>query len=110
MAKNNLDELLNKSGPGPLRRGKGVTLSVDEPPVPGSDPERPVQNSSYAEMQNSRKAEKPKKVIRPSKGYMIRSDIDRECKVLAAEKGRPLYEIMEAALIAYLRKHGRNIS
>lgn len=109
MGKNNLQELLNRKGPDPIRRGRGITLSIDQHALT-TEPEPTMQNSRTAVVQNSRNAEKPKKVIRPSKGYMIRSDVDRECKVLAAEKGRPLYEIMEEALLTYLRKHGRNIS
>ncbi len=109
MEKNNLNALLDKLDQTPIRRGKGVTLSIDQQ-SPTADPTGNVQNGRTAVVQNNRNAGKIRKVIRPSKGYMIRSDIDKECKVLAAEKGRPLYEIMEEALITYLKKHGKNIS
>ena len=109
MEKNNLNALLDKLDQTPIRRGKGVTLSIDHQ-SPTADPTGNVQNGRTAVVQNNRNAGKTRKVIRPSKGYMIRSDIDKECKVLAAEKGRPLYEIMEEALITYLKKHGKNIS
>ena len=37
---------------------------------------------------------------------MLREDLVTRCKVLAAVERRKLYEVMEAALEAYLDEHG----
>ena len=100
MAKPNLQDLLDRKPQGNIKRGKGVQLSTEQPQEPRTS----------AQVHKSTSAPSPKqKNIRPSKGFKIRTDIAQECKVLAAEKHRPLYEIMEEALLAYLHKNGRNI-
>ncbi len=100
MAKSNLNDLLDKKPMGNIKRGKGVQLSTEQPQEPLKSAQ--VHKSTSAPVYE-------KKNIRPSKGFKIRMDIAQECKVLAAEKHRPLYEIMEEALLAYLHKNGRNI-
>ena len=101
MAKSNLNDLLDRKPVGIIKRGKGVQLSTEQPQEPLKS--ALVHKSTSAPVYE-------KKNIRPSKGYKIRLDIARACKTLAAEKDRPLYEIMEEALLAYLQKNGRNIS
>ncbi len=99
MVKSKLDDLLDKKpGEGGLRKPRGVTLSTDL-----------VEQDSALMHKSTSAPSIVKQNIRPSKGYKIRADVARECKALAAEKGRPLYEIMEAALIQYLQQNGRNI-
>lgn len=99
MVKSRLDDLLDKKpGSGELRKPRGVTLSTD----------LAEQNSAQVHKSTSALGI-VRQNIRPSKGYKIRADIARECKSFAAEKDRPLYEIMEEALIQYLQKNGRNI-
>ena len=100
MGKRNLDVLLDRTSTGMIKRGKGVQLSTDQHQEPLTS--APVHKSTSA-------SNIEKKNIRPSKGYKIRLDIARACKTLAAEKDRPLYEIMEEALLEYLQKNGRNI-
>ena len=100
MAKSNLNDLLDRKPAGIIKRGKGVQLST----------EQPQESLQSAQVHKSTSAPMPvQKNIRPSKGYKIRLDIARACKTFAAEKDRPLYEIMEEALLAYLQKNGRNI-
>ena len=100
MAKRNLDDLLDRKPQEIIKRGKGVQLSTEQT-------QEPLKS---ALVHKSTSAPVPaRKNIRPSKGYKIRTDIAQECKVLAAEKHRPLYEIMEEALLTYLQKNGRNI-
>jgi hypothetical protein len=100
MPKSSLNDLLDKKPTGNIKRGKGVLLSTEQP-------QEPLKS---ALVHKSISAPLPeRKNIRPSKGYKIRTDIARACKSLAGEKGRPLYEIMEEALLEYLQKNGRNI-
>jgi hypothetical protein len=40
--------------------------------------------------------------IRVSRGYNLRADLVKACKRIALEEERPLYEVMEEALEAYL--------
>ncbi len=102
-SKQKLDDLLgtgNKTTG--IKRGRGVVLSTEQPVQ--------VEPSKSALVHKSTSALQPEqKNIRPSKGFKIRTDIAHECKSLAVEKGRPLYEIMEEALLEYLQKNGRNI-
>lgn len=101
MANSNLHDLLDRKPQGTIKRGKGVQLSTEHTQEPLKSAQ--VHKSTSAPLAGQ-------KNIRPSKGYKIRTDIAQECKILAAEKRRPLYEIMEEALLHYLQKNGRNIS
>lgn len=47
---------------------------------------------------------------RPSKGYKIRTDIADACKLLAVQRKRKMYEVMEEGLLLYLRQQGVDIS
>jgi len=100
MAKSNLNDLLDKKPMGNIKRGKGVQLSTEQP-------QEPLKSALVHKSTSAPVSEK--KNIRPSKGYKIRLDIARACQTFAAEKDRPLYEIMEEALLEYLQKYGRNI-
>jgi hypothetical protein len=78
-----------------------------------------VQKSTNAEVRNSTstqvhesisaKVHQNAETIRPSKGFKLREDIADACKLLAVQKKRKLYEVMEEALIEYLQKHGVDI-
>jgi hypothetical protein len=41
-------------------------------------------------------------VVQINRGYALREDLVRACKVAAIEDGKKLYQIMEAALEQYL--------
>ena len=105
MPKNNkLNELLDK---GNIKRGKGFTLSTEEPEESAQvhkSTRAPVQKSTSALVHQSPES------IRPSKGFKLRTDIADACKLLAAREKRKLYEVMEEALIEYLQKQGIDIS
>ena|SRR5713226_6644427 len=101
MVKNNLNDLLDNRSKGAIKRGRGVQLSTEQPQEPLKSALVHKSTSAPTPVKNN---------TRPSKGYKIRTDIARECKSLALEKSRPLYEIMEEALLEYLQKNGRNIS
>ncbi len=44
-------------------------------------------------------------MVRVNRGYKLREDLIKDCKRLALETDRPLYEVMEAALSEYLQRH-----
>ncbi len=106
MPKNNrLNELLDNKG-GDIKRGKGFSLSTEEPQESAL-----VQKSTNAEVHKSTNAQvhQNTETIRPSKGFKLRTDVADACKLLAAREKRKLYEVMEEALIGYLQKHGVDI-
>jgi len=78
-----------------LKRGEGVKLSIEEtPPVAQID----------------KKEEKPmpvktEEVQRIKPGYSLRKDLVRECKRIAYETDRKIYEVMEDALSNYIKQY-----
>jgi hypothetical protein len=84
--------------PPPIRRGRGVALSTD--PAPPTDVAE-SQNHETAESQNRTEHTVPA-VVRINRGYALREDLVRACKVAAIEDGKKLYQVMEAALEQYL--------
>ena len=42
---------------------------------------------------------------RVNRGYMLREDLILDCKRIALEDGRKLYEVMEEALAEYVEHH-----
>ena len=98
MVKRNLNDLLDKPQ-GAIKRGRGVQLSTDAPTpvVVGEESTAKSHNRSNAVSQN-----RPKRVNR---GYMLREDLIKQCKLLGLQQGKALYEIMEAALTEYLDKN-----
>jgi hypothetical protein len=84
--------------PPPIRRGRGVALSTDAaPPAEAAQ----SQNRKIAQSQNRTDQAEPA-VVRINRGYALREDLVRACKVAAIEDGKKLYQIMEAALEQYL--------
>jgi hypothetical protein len=100
---NRLNELLDK---GEIKRGKGFTLSTED-----SQESAPVHKSTNAEVHQSTSAQMHQntEIIRPSKGFKLRTDVADACKLVAAREKRKLYEVMEEALIEYLQNHGVDI-
>jgi len=104
-SKNKLLSLLTGQEQKPaIRRGQGMKLSTET-----QIQERPNEESAQVQNSTSAFVHKSTQDIRPSKGYKIRTDIAKECKRLAVDESRPLYEVMEEALTEYLQKHGRDI-
>jgi hypothetical protein len=100
-----------------IPRGPGFRLSTDvapEAPVnsPPTEPVAEPQVSSSAETpehtsaepQNRKKAVQP---IRVNRGVSVREDLIIECKRLALDDRRKLYEILDEALTEYLQRRGR---
>ncbi len=100
---NRLNELLDK---GEIKRGKGFTLSTEEPQESAL-----VHKSTNAEVHQGTSAQvhQQTETVRPSKGFKLRTDVADACKLVAAREKRKLYEVMEEALIEYLQKHGVDI-
>jgi hypothetical protein len=44
-------------------------------------------------------------IVRISRGYKFREDIIKDMKNLATNKDKKLYEVMEEAMLDYLKKH-----
>ena len=103
---NKLNDLLDK---GDIKRGKGFTLSTEEQQQEGSALVHKSTNALKHKSTSAQVHQSPE-IIRPSKGFKLRTDVADACKLLAAREKRKLYEVMEEALIEYLQKHSIEIS
>ena len=56
-------------------------------------------------MQNTHEQGQTAASKRVNRGYKLREDLIKEYKVLAAQNGRKLYQVMEEALEEYLERH-----
>jgi hypothetical protein len=79
-----------------IRRGQGVRLSTDQA-------EETTQEQERTTAQTHHRTIAPEKIQRVNRGYKLREDIIKACKTLANDTDRNLYEVMETALIDYLR-------
>jgi hypothetical protein len=75
-----------------LRRGEGVKLSIEETPPP-------------QETEQAREALKDDVPVRIKPGYTLRKDLIRECKRIALETERKVYQVMEEALMEYIEHY-----
>jgi hypothetical protein len=99
-----------------IPRGPGFRLSTEAPEAPADSPvassvaDPQISNSAEmperinAETQNRKKAAQP---IRVNRGVSVREDLIIECKRLALDDRRKLYEILDEALTEYLQRRGR---
>ena len=88
----------------PIRRGRGYQLSTAKPTdeLPEAQDETPsTEPSRNLETKISRKEEGVK---RRKLGYEIREDLIRQCKQVALDEDRKIYEVIEEALSEYLTK------
>jgi hypothetical protein len=44
-------------------------------------------------------------IVRVNRGYKLREDIIKDMKILATNSDKKLYEVMEEAMLDYLKKH-----
>jgi hypothetical protein len=100
-SRHTLTDMLTEDEKPAIRRGRGVQLSTDVPPTdpPASTPASAISHNRT----NAQSHIDPP--IRVNRGYKLREDLIRRCKRLAVDRGRPLYEVMEAALEEYLGRH-----
>src|SRR5437763_15775643 len=97
--KNKLAGMLNSEGA--IRKGKGYRLSTapaDEQPV--EQEQAPTEQSSR-NLENL-KSRKEEGVKRRKLGYEIREALIRQCKQVALDEDRKIYEVIEEALEEYL--------
>lgn len=93
--KENLDDLLSKPlTQGPIRRGSGYHLSTDEATITESPQSH---NRTIAPTEQHMPT-----IKRVNRGYKLREDLIKQCKRVALEEDRMLYEVMEEALERYL--------
>jgi hypothetical protein len=93
-----------------IQRGPGFRLSTDAPPAeppPAPSPAAEVPPHPDAEVQNRKKAAPAARVNR---GVTVREDLMWELKALALQQRRKLYEVLDEALVEYLRRHGREVA
>lgn len=104
--------LANNTTKPAIQRGAGVRLSTDVNGIAETQESENTssQNRISAESQNRSKKKVQDDHTRINRGYTLREDIVAEYKVLAARSGRPMYELMERALAAYLREQGIEIA
>ncbi len=94
-AKRSLTDALRTKQPArPIQKGEGFRLSTQ------SEEEGSAEGTS-AQVHNDTKAPK---VLRPSKGQRIRTDLLKEVKRIAFEDDRKDYEVIEDALEQYIAR------
>ena len=68
----------------------------------GAEDKPPKEESTSAQMHISTSAQPAPK--RTTRGYRLRDDLIKQCKRIAVEEERKLYEVMEEALEEYLSR------
>lgn len=107
--KKDLTEMLGKQPAKPaIRRGQGMRLSTEEPVEAGET--AASQDRTNAVPQQPSPPPQPEEPPRVNRGVMLREDLFYECKKLAVDERRKLYEVFEEALVAYLRSKGREVA
>jgi len=97
--KTSLDDLLSVDVPqGPIRRGAGMHISTEEA-APTIEREQPAPPAPIAQSHNRTNAP-----LRVNRGYKLREDLIKQCKRLALDEDRTLYEVMEEAIEEYLAR------
>jgi len=92
--KKSIDELLSGDVPqGPVKRGQGMHLST----VVHGQIAQEAQSGESAPPHNRISAP-----VRVSRGYKLRDDLVKQCKQIALDENRKLYEVMEEALERYV--------
>jgi hypothetical protein len=85
--KKKLDDLIAKGNkPQELQRGKGMSLSTNKP------------------IEDALTHNRTTAYVRISRGYKLREDLVKECKRIALEDDRNLYEVMDDALEQYIER------
>jgi undecaprenyl pyrophosphate synthase len=106
-AKRNVADLLDDAPHRtPLRRGRGFQLSTEttaEAQSPSEESSPSVSRNRNIEKSRNREtvSAKPRRIKR---GYELREDLVRACKMIAAQEDRKIYEVMEEALEQYLEQ------
>src|SRR5438270_4720166 len=107
MNKNDLKKKLSERSP--LSHVRPIITPVNLYDVP----EQPPQNSPTtqtdtpgAKSHNRTFAQSHQNtIVRVNRGYKLREDIIKDMKGLAVKTNKKLYEVMEEAMISYLKRH-----
>ena len=100
--------LEHKDTGAPVQESTNAEMHKDTNALEHKNSDAAERESTGALVQESTNA--PVKDPRPSKGYKIRTDIADACKLLAVQRKRKMYEVMEEGLLIYLRQQGVDIS
>lgn len=83
--------------PKPIKKGGPLELSTTTPDE--------TEKGDIAQMRERTIAQSHNRVNR---GYKLREDLIKQCRRLALEQDRKLYEVMEDALAEYLERHAQS--
>ena len=97
------DKLANMlSGEQPIKKGRGYQLSTKTPAAAQSDAQGEAPSTEPSRNLETKISRKENGVKRRKLGYEIREDLIRQCKQVALDEDRKIYEVIEEALVAYL--------
>ncbi len=82
----------------PIQRGKPLELSTETPTIADTGDSAKTHHRTIAPSEQ---------IKRVNRGYKLREDLIKDCKRLALDTNRMLYEVMEAALTDYLEEQKR---
>ncbi len=60
-------------------------------------------------MQHTQEKDRTSDIKRVNRGYKLREDLITECRHIALDQGRKMYEVMEEALAEYIERHKRQM-
>jgi len=83
-----------------LRRGEGVKLSTEETVTQTPPPQIVKQEEKTVQV-------KTEQVERIKPGYSLRKDLIKECKRIAWETDKKIYEVMEDALVNHIENYNK---
>lgn len=91
-----------------IQRGPGFRLSTEAPPAEAP----PAPAAEVPDRTNAESHSRPKATLtaRVNRGVTVREDLMWELKALALQQRRKLYEVLDEALVEYLRRHGREVA
>lgn len=101
MPKRDLSQGLSGAASQPMVRGKGYNLSITN-----SEAELEEPAASTNQVTEATKLQVAKEPTIKRENAKIEPSIIQEYKLLAVKQKRKLYEVMEEALLEYLKSHG----
>jgi hypothetical protein len=103
MKKEDLKKKLSERSP--LSPTRPVITPVNLYDVPKEN-EQTRENKSDEKSHNRTFAQSHQNtIVRINRGYKLREDIIKDMKKFATDSNKKLYEVMEEAMLAYLKKH-----
>jgi hypothetical protein len=103
MKKEELKKKLSERSP--LSTSRPVITPVNLYDVPKEN-EQPEENKTDEKSHKRTFAQSHQNtIVRINRGYRLREDIIKDMKNLAIDSNKKLYEVMEEAMVDYLKKH-----